>query len=262
MGYGYFDEDTLGGGRNNGGGSFDPNKVTSGNESLPYAQPNGGLPGGGSAFGASPPTEAPGQLSPTQGASMGASAGPWGAIIGAAVGSLSSRLSAGSNAAAARAAIPSPYYADTLGKMVNEMGIEGSQLKSSTLGPNATAAATTVGQRSAESRGLSGPLAASVAASSVNQAQSNYNQWRLGMLQNYRSSYLGLVQQYLAALEARRQAMIQSGYADRENAYAPLPLDPFVGKPLAQGLMNATGGPGNDKSIQAMGGYNPNVPVF
>jgi hypothetical protein len=264
MPFGIYAGGGYGGNDPTSGGAYTPNAITDDSGAIPYSTDSGATrssPGGfdysGATGGGYNPSSFGGQnVNPMQDVGAGASFGPWGAIIGAAVGSLQSRLAAQSNANAARAAIPSPAYTDMLRGMVDQMAREGADLKASQLGPNASAAAGAVGARAAAQRGLSGPLAASVATNSVNQAQQNYNQWRMQALQASRQQYLGLVQEYLNAMEKRRQAMIQSGYADRESTYSYLPLDPFVLKPLTQGIMNATGGPGNDASIQKLGAYN------
>lgn len=275
MAYGYFDEagdNSYGGG--GGGGGYDPNRVTTNTEALPYSDAgqygSSAYGGAGTAGGFSTAPATGGSYSQGSGGafsgeggsqSSGLGSNPYTAIFGMIGDRLQGRVNAIQNAAAANAAIPSEAYGNALREFVMQAAIQGRQLADSKLGPNATAAASAVGARSANARGLTGPLAASVQSNSVNQAQSNYNQWRTNALTNARQSYFGLVQQYLAALEARRQAQVQAGYANREGFFAKLPIGP-IGKAIGEGVADMGSGQYSSKTIQGMGAYDGSVPNF
>lgn len=275
MGYGYFDEagdNSYGGG--GGGGGYDPNRVTTNTEALPYSDAgqygSSGYGGAGTAGGFSMAPATGGSYSQGSGGafsgeggsqSSGLGSNPYTAIFGMIGDRLQGRINAIQAASAAHAAIPSEAYAQALRGFVDQAATQGKQLADSKLGPNATAAASVVGSRSANARGLTGPLAASVQSNSVNQAQSNYNQWRTNALMNARQSYFGLVQQYLAALEARRQAQIQAGYADRESFFAKLPIGP-IGKAIGEGVADLGNGQYSSKTIQGLGAYDAGIANF
>jgi hypothetical protein len=189
------------------------------------------------------------------------SGGMWMAIIEKALGRAEGRKQAALFADAARAEIPA--NPDYLLPFILELGKEGQQLKDSQLGPRTEAAARTAGARAASSRGLQGPLAASVEAGEVTKAQDAYDVWRRSALMDARHYYLQLVQQYMQALEARRQASVKAGYAEREAHLSKIPgiLGPAIGRAgIDAGWWNPEY---NSRNLDSRGAYaNPNFAAF
>lgn len=191
----------------------------------------------------------------------GMGAGMWMAIIEKALGRAEGRKQTALFADAARAEIPAePSY---LLPFIAEAGRDGQQLKDSRLGPRTEAAARTAGARAATSRGLQGPLAASVEAGEVTKAQDAYDVWRRSAVGDARSYYLQLVQQYMQALEARRQASVKAGYAEREAHLSKIPgiIGPAIGR---WGIDNGSWEKQyNSKNLDQRGAYaNPNFAAF
>jgi hypothetical protein len=196
-----------------------------------------------------------------QDAGGGMSGGMWMAIIEKALGRAEARKQTALYADAARAEIPAePSY---LLPFIAQMGQEGQQLKDSKLGPRTEQAARTAGSRAASSRGLQGPLAASVEAGEVTKAQDAYDVWRRSALGDARDRYFQLVQQYMQALEARRQATVKAGYAEREAHLSKIPgiIGPAIGR---AGIDSGAWEPQyNSRQLDARGAYaNPNFSAF
>lgn len=232
-----------------GGGGYSANPVTTGG--------GGAYSGGYGGF--SPPVTSQNATSQGsdrgQGGGGGMDANMWMALFSAIGNRLSDRMNSGAVKEASRADIPSEAYGKALGGMVQNMGLEGELLKNSELSPRARMAARATGARAADQRGLQGPLAASVAGEAENEAQGQYDQWRLPALQQHRMMYLNLVQQYLQALQQRKQAIDRFNASSRESEWAKVPVGP-IGKAIGQGA-------GLDPAYERMNGaYDARVPSY
>lgn len=213
-----------------GGGGYSANPVTSGGGGG-YAPPSS-MGGGYGGFSGPMSSQSGGQ---PQGGGGGMDANMWMALFSAIGNRLSDRMNSGAVKEASRADIPSEAYGKALGGMVENMGREGELLKTSELSPRARMAARASGARAADQRGLQGPLAASVAGEAENEAQGQYDQWRMPALQQHRMMYLNLVQQYLQALQQRKAAIDRFNAASREETWAKIPVGP-IGKAIGQGV--------------------------
>lgn len=212
--------------------------------------PGGGADGGGTH-------SAQGQQG---GGGGGMGAGGWMALFQMVGDKLEGRRAAQAAKEASLSDIPEdPAY---MVPFLREMGIEGQMLKDSKLGARPTAEASAMGHRAATARGLSGPLAASVQAEAVGNAQSNYDRWRQSALMAHRQSYMQRVQQYMQAVQQYRQKKRAAGYAHREASIANIPVGPIGQAMYRTGLDNGgqplgTGYKDTKQGIEASAQYTP-----
>jgi hypothetical protein len=192
------------------------------------------------------------------GGGAGNSGGLWMAIIEKALGRVEGRKQTAAMSDAARASIPSdPAF---LLPFIQQMGADGTALRNAKVPQRLEASARVAGNRAATGRGLSGPLAASVEAQSVDEATDAFEQWRQQALSGSRDRYLQLVREYMEALEARRQASVRAGYAEREAHLSKIPgiLGGFIGRAgIDQGWWEPQY---NSKNLDQRGAYS--TPAF
>ncbi len=247
--------------------NYSANPVSSG---APYTYGAGGsaFPGGAEPRGGAAPDMNPasggGEPAGAGGGGGGMGAGGWMALFQMIGDKLEGRRAAQAAAAAAQADIPEdPKW---MTPFLHDMAVEGKQLKDSKLGARPMAEANALGHDVAVSRGLSGPLAAAVQTSSVNNAQGAYDKWRQGALMSHRQAYMDRVRQYMQAIQQYRSKKRAAGYAEREATIARMPIGPIGGALYRMGLDNGmvlpgTGQGNTTQGIEQNSAYSP-APIY